>query len=408
METTPEDNILVEQESSSKPSPATSLSEQLNGYFPTSQDAASPSHPPQKLTDNQILEISHILKEQSSPWADTPRLYAILRLIDKLEEIEAFTAQGINDLWLPLTKRTFPRGLSAATRPLFLSTQAFVLSGSLDLEKGERGLHRHYAANEDVPLSSEGLLGKGSYGEVDRVQSTLTGSVYARKRIPRYNYGPGQRSDSRNRQIMADFEREIKAFKRLNHQHIVKLVGSYTDPSSIALIISPVADADLRSFLEAFNHTQPSKDLLCNFFGCLAAGLEYMHRSNVRHKDIKPANILVKGDRVLYADLGLAFCWDSFGQSTTEDSFPIATRKYSPPEALDGGKRNTAADVWSLGCVYLEMISLLHNSTLPKLQQHLESYGTQNSIYGRNHDGAITWLDQLKGMPALELSLIHI
>jgi len=371
----------------------------LDTYFPVLNDDASPTSKTRLLDDSDIHDISDILREQNSPWATVPRLYAIFRIIGKPEEVDNFVAHGINDLWLPLTTKTFPRGVNPTIRSQFLEAQAFVSSRSLDLEKGERGPHRHFATIEDVPLSSQGFLGKGSYGEVDLVKSTLTGSVYARKRIPRST--PGQSGDTHNRQVMADFEKEIKAFKHLNHRHIVKLVGSYTDPSSIALLFSPVADTDMRSFLETFTLTPTSRRLLYSFFGCLAAGLEYMHHMNVRHKDVKPANLLVKGNTVLYTDLGLAFHWESVGHGTTEDSFPTATRKYSPPEFFDGGKRNTAADIWSLGCVFLEMATRLLGPTLPKMQEHLESYGTKSSIYGRNLDGVITWIDQLRGITAL-------
>ncbi|KAF2253264.1 kinase-like protein, partial [Trematosphaeria pertusa] len=152
----------------------------------------------------------------------------------------------------------------------------------------------------------------------------------------------------------------------------------------VALIISPVADLDLRAFMEAYTPTDASKALLRGFFGCLLAGLAYMHHMSIRHKDIKPANILIKGDSVLYTDLGLAFYWEAVGHSTTEDSSPVATRKYSPPEIFTGEKRNTSADIFSLGCVFLEMATLLDGSTLDKLQEHLASYGTQSTIYGTN------------------------
>jgi serine/threonine protein kinase len=86
--------------------------------------------------------------------------------------------------------------------------------------------------------------------------------------------------------------------------------------------------------------------LLCTSFGCLAAGLEYLHSTKVRHKDIKPENILVHGETVLYTDFGIALDWAAIGRSTTEETAPRMTRLYSAPEFLQDEPRNSPANVW--------------------------------------------------------------
>jgi serine/threonine protein kinase len=102
--------------------------------------------------------------------------------------------------------------------------------------------------------------------------------------------------------------------------------------------------------------------VLQHAFGCLANGLEYIHAKGIRHKDIKPQNILVHHGSVLYTDFGSSKDATQPGESTTEGVLDFLTRKYSPPEVLAHPKRNYAADVYSLGCVYIELFSALVSS----------------------------------------------
>jgi serine/threonine protein kinase len=87
-------------------------------------------------------------------------------------------------------------------------------------------------------------------------------------------------------------------------------------------------------------------------FGCLGAGLAYMHEKGIRHKDVKPQNILIYQGAVIYTDFGAS-------RDTTEGLPDFLTRKYSAPEVLDNDKRNFAADISSLGCVFIKMLFAL-------------------------------------------------
>jgi serine/threonine protein kinase len=94
-----------------------------------------------------------------------------------------------------------------------------------------------------VPFIKLEELGKGACGYVDRVMSTISHQEYARKLIPRSH------TFHRDRKILRDFERELGNFKKLRHWHIVQLIGSYTDPRFVGIVMSPVAECDLKDFL---------------------------------------------------------------------------------------------------------------------------------------------------------------
>jgi len=85
---------------------------------------------------------------------------------------------------------------------------------------------------------------------------------------------------------------------------MVEFVGSYTDATYFGLIMSPVAEMDLNGYLQNFSPTRAPE--LRTFFDCLATALGYLHTRSIRHKDIKPGNILVNHGDVLSTDFGLA------------------------------------------------------------------------------------------------------
>ncbi|KAI1439331.1 hypothetical protein F5Y02DRAFT_406004 [Annulohypoxylon stygium] len=86
----------------------------------------------------------------------------------------------------------------------------------------------------------------------------------------------------------------------------------------VGLLLSPVADCNLETYLDNYP-TNPNPKLLESFFGCLATALAHLHFvENIRHKDIKPRNILVYRNQILLADFGISLDWSETGKTTTD------------------------------------------------------------------------------------------
>ncbi|KAF2677070.1 kinase-like protein [Lentithecium fluviatile CBS 122367] len=187
---------------------------------------------------------------------------------------------------------------------------------------------------------------------------------------------------------------EVETLKRLKHRHVVDMIGSYTDPKFMGILMTPIADSDLSTYLD---NTSPSNyPELRTFFGCLGHALKYLHEQNVRHKDIKPNNVLVNRGNVLLTDFGLSFDFSESGHSTTVSMVNGMTARYCAPEVANRDPRNTASDVWSLGIVFLEMLVVLKGRTPESMREYFRTHGSQVEYIHSNHETAAEYMRELE------------
>ena len=364
------------------------LTSRLSDFFPEGDESRAP------YTDSEIYEISSLLKHSNPRWSKVPRAYIILRTVGCLNLLDEFIDVGFSDHWLPVTERSLPHCLRPSVRAEFVSAQDLVLTTSMDLERGEKGQHCYFKRDEPLPFERKGVLGSGGFGQVDKVLSLISLKEYARKRVPRSSvFG------SRGTEDMKNFVAEIEILKRLKHRHIVEFVGSYTDPKYMGLIMSPVAEMDLAAYLTRADTSKYGE--LRTFFGCLARALEFLHEQNVRHKDIKPRNILVHRGNILFTDFGLSFDFTDANGSTTMSMVNGMTPRYCAPEVALQERRNTSSDIWSLGVVFLEMIVVLKGKKIEYIDKFFKEHGSQEAYVRTNHAASVELIEELQGTGSL-------
>lgn len=304
----------------------------MAALFPLSIEDGGPAAR-RVFDESEVQKIARLLELAGKRvWGLRPRTYAILRMINKLDVMDYFIAEGLRDISFPYSEKTLPEVIdNPSSRSKFLELQNLVLTATAqaaDLER-DGGRHRHFAHSGDKHFESIKLLGVGGFGEVDHVRSRLSLDEFARKRMPR------GRTFKKDKAAILNFERELAALKRLSHHHLVKLVGSYTDPKFVGLIMSPVADCNLGQFLRVQPFPTARRTSLQRFYGCLSSALLYLHDHKIRHKDIKPGNILVHGENVLLADFGTSLDWTNQGESTTAGVPSAISIPYCAPEVME-------------------------------------------------------------------------
>jgi serine/threonine protein kinase len=192
----------------------------------------------------------------------------------------------------------------------------------------------------------------------------------------------------------ANLEQEVKNIQRLNHMHVIRAraIGSFE--GNVGIVLEPRAYGDggnnnLREYLTTHLRTDPqdaggilSKNRsqiirhLIGWMRCLLGTICYLHSEGIRHRDIKPENILIHDTRIILTDFGISFPtgttkhsnkWNTTQPGTTTN---VGTMKYLPPDAIiDSNKAGDQSgiinrvgkggDIFSLGCVFWEMLELL-------------------------------------------------
>lgn len=209
------------------------------------------------------------------------------------------------------------------------------------------------------PYKSIGLLGHGAYGIVDKVERrSKPGVIFARKtvRVSGPN-GPSNLQTAQN---------EARVIRRLKHQHIISILELYTHRNELSIIMLQVADLDMEKYLDLADSVTEEKQRYAirlpmqMWPGCLIQAIDYLHEMRVKHKDLKPSNILVKDNHVLIADFGISK--DLVDEETTASLIthrPSGTPMYMAPEVTRSSSRGRAVDIFSLGCIFLEIATVI-------------------------------------------------
>lgn len=180
--------------------------------------------------------------------------------------------------------------------------------------------------------------------------------------------------------------------KWMPYSDIVK-VASYTDRKDFGLLMSPVADCNLTEYLRSAERHPSHQRTLSTFFGCLAAAVSYLHQIQIRHRDIKPDNILVKGGQVYLTDFGISLDWEHLSKSTTTEESGRTLAYCAPEVAEQFQKRNSSTDVWSLGCVFTEMLVVRHGLGVEQLKTAFRNNSDSRTFY-QNSPVVNEWFDK--------------
>ncbi|GLU12421.1 hypothetical protein SLE2022_291040 [Rubroshorea leprosula] len=203
-----------------------------------------------------------------------------------------------------------------------------------------------------VPLRADGFeklekIGQGTYSSVFRARDLETGRIVALKKVRFDNFEP---------ESVRFMAREILILRRLNHPNIIKLDGIITSRLSCSLfLVFEYMEHDVTGLLSSPDIKFTEPQIKC-YMKQLLSGIDHCHSRGVMHRDIKGSNLLINNEGILkVADFGLAnFC--SYGQRQPLTS-RVVTLWYRPPELLLGSTDyGPAVDVWSVGCVFAEIL----------------------------------------------------
>ncbi|UIZ24935.1 hypothetical protein KXD40_006776 [Peronospora effusa] len=204
----------------------------------------------------------------------------------------------------------------------------------------------------EIPASFEYVktIGSGAYGVVISAADSKSGKTVAVKNIQR---AFDDLTDAKR------IVREIKLMRHLNHKCVLGVEDIF-EPMALAkfedvYIVSQLMATDLHRVI--YSRHALSDEHIAFFMYQMLCAMKYVHSANVIHRDLKPSNVLVNANCELkICDFGLAR--GVFPEEELELTEYVVTRWYRAPEIMLGCmKYKSEVDVWSMGCIFAEMMS---------------------------------------------------
>lgn len=200
------------------------------------------------------------------------------------------------------------------------------------------------------------LIGKGTYGRVYLALNATTGEMIAVKQVelPRTS---ADRDSSRQRGVVAALRSEIETLKDLDHPNVVTCLGFEQTLDTLSIFLEYVPGGSIGSCLR--KHGKFDEDTVSSFLNQTLQGLAYLHKQGILHRDLKADNLLVDFQGTCkISDFGTVRRSDDI-YSNVEDMSLQGSIFWMAPEVMGLSRKGYSAkvDIWSLGCVVLEMLA---------------------------------------------------
>jgi hypothetical protein len=200
---------------------------------------------------------------------DMAKICVLLNITNLQHRLTTFIRVGLTDKSPPLELGVLMGLLDDREAKLFYRAQPraqvrdFSIHGS-----------NYFSPNQLVPIRTLRNLGHGGWSKVDEVVNVFSGTRFARKLF--------SLDQARRVKLKRSFEGEILSLQKLNkHRHIIQYLFSYETERNLALILSPVADCNLKQYLTIANPDEYNlgdrTEILRQCLGCLASALAFMH-----------------------------------------------------------------------------------------------------------------------------------
>ena len=209
------------------------------------------------------------------------------------------------------------------------------------------------------------LIGQGSFGSVFLALHAVTGELMAVKQVE-VPSNSNSTLDKKKETMVAALKHEIDLLRDLQHENIVQYLGSNSDDEHFNIFLEYVPGGSVAAMLNSYG--QLHEPLIRNFVRQILSGLSYLHGRDIIHRDIKGANVLVdnKGN-IKISDFGISKRVEASALLQPASKGGHIHRPslqgsvfWMAPEVVKQTSYTRKADIWSLGCLIVEMFTGTH------------------------------------------------
>ena len=192
-------------------------------------------------------------------------------------------------------------------------------------------------------------LGEGGFGKAYKVQNKIDKNIYVIKRI---------NIKSKTPEELKTIENEALILKQINNEYIVKYIDSFIDNDHFNIVMEYCDNKDLKSFINTHknNNELINEEVIYNIILDICYGIKEIHSKNLIHRDLKPENLFISKDyKIKIGDFGIS---KQLINTVNYANTNKGTYNYMAPEIINGEKHNLKVDIWSLGCILYELLTL--------------------------------------------------
>ena len=192
-----------------------------------------------------------------------------------------------------------------------------------------------------------GIVGEGAYGIVYKCLNKETNKYVAVKKF----------KETQDKLVQKTMKRELAMLQMLHHENVVEFQESFVSKGNFFLVFEYV-EKNLLEVLEESPHGLSPK-LIRSLVYQMCKAVDYLHKNNMIHRDVKPENLLIDEKLNLkLCDFGFARKVKLNKNNNNVDTMTdyVATRWYRSPELLlSGGIYGPEVDYWAIGCIMGEL-----------------------------------------------------
>ena len=192
-------------------------------------------------------------------------------------------------------------------------------------------------------------LGEGAYSTVFKVKRKIDNQIYALKKVKLSNLNDKEKTNSLT---------EVRILASVKSKYVISYKEAFFDEkdSTLGIVMEFADNGDL--YQKIIEHkrqkTYFEETEVWNIFIQLVKGLKSLHDLRILHRDLKSANVfLFKNGLAKLGDLNVSKVAKR-GLGYTQTGTPY----YASPEVWKDLPYDNKSDIWSLGCVLYEMITL--------------------------------------------------
>uniref|UniRef100_F7ACS2 non-specific serine/threonine protein kinase n=1 Tax=Ciona intestinalis TaxID=7719 RepID=F7ACS2_CIOIN len=192
-------------------------------------------------------------------------------------------------------------------------------------------------------------IGEGSFGKAILVKHKESGEQFVVKEIGISKMQPKERNEAR---------KEVLVLSKMRHPNIVQYTESFEENGHLYIIMEYCEGGDLYALINKQRGIPFPERQVLSWFVQLCLALKHVHDRKILHRDIKTSNIfLTKSGAIKLGDFGIARVLNNTMELARTC---IGTPYYLSPEICENKPYNNKSDVWALGCVVYETLTLKH------------------------------------------------